>query len=208
MKKISLTILLILFIPLVLGQTTQEEPSDVNTLNKIRQEHANTRKFVSDELTRHEQSFFEQFDDRANYYEETFISTTRNAVWKLGLLWISIMLIHSGMVSFLRLRFDKKHHKRLQQMVREAVKSELQINNVVTQPMIRQENISPNMVINRPIKEEEQQPRRQPQVQQQPPPPPQPKRLSRWQEAKRNIKIKKMKKLVDEYNKLKGQVTK
>jgi len=109
----------------VIGQTAN--PEDLQTLNKIAQEHQNTRKYFSDEFTRQKTQMFKDFDDRANYYEKTFDDMITNTIFKLALLWGGIMLFFTSFNNFLRNRIEKKRYKKLKENVIEEVLQRIKI---------------------------------------------------------------------------------
>lgn len=123
MRKLILIIIFFLICSFaVIGQTA--DPEDLQTLNKVGQEHQNTRKYFSNELTRQRTEFFKMFDDRANYYEETFDDMITKTVIKLALLWGGIMLFFTSFNNFLRNRIEKRRYKKLKQdVVNEVVQS-------------------------------------------------------------------------------------
>ncbi len=120
MKLIKgLLIFLIICSFIVYGQTPA--PEDIATLNKIAQEHQNTRKFMSDELSRQRNEFFKEVDDRANYYEKTVESILTTTVFKLALLWGGIMFFFVSFNNFIRNRLEKKRYKRLKENIIEEI---------------------------------------------------------------------------------------
>jgi len=66
MRLIKLTIMVALLL-LPVAVLAQEVPDDksIRTEQMISQEHKNTRKFFSDEMTRQRQEYFKMIDDRA-----------------------------------------------------------------------------------------------------------------------------------------------
>jgi len=104
------------------------QPSDVATLNKINQEHSNTRKFFSDELTRQRNEFYKQMDDRAIYYEETVNDMLTTMVWKLGLLWGGIVFFIVSFNNLVRNRLEKKRFKKLKESLKGEVLRDMVMN--------------------------------------------------------------------------------
>lgn len=111
----------------VVGQTVPEDV-DTTVISKIDQEHKNTRKFFSDELTRQRNEFFKQMDDRFDYYEETADSFINTAVWKLGLIWGSVTLFIFGMSNLLRVKLEQKRMKKLKESIIMDVRREFAEN--------------------------------------------------------------------------------
>lgn len=136
-KIICLIIGLILFSSFIYGL---EAPQEVNTavVSQIQQEHKNTRKFFSDELTRQQKVFFDQVDDRADYYETTVDKFLTTAVWKLALLWAGIMFAVTSFNNFLRIRLEKRRYEKLKKNIKEELVKELGIE-VKQEPIIEKE---------------------------------------------------------------------
>lgn len=124
MKWLKLMIMVVLLLPLV---SAQEVPQDTNIRleQTVSQEHKNTRKFFSDELTRQRQEFYKQLDDRATYYEETVNDLLFTAVWKLGLLWGSIVFITVGIFNILRIKLENRRYKRMKEILKSEVRADL-----------------------------------------------------------------------------------
>jgi len=122
-KLILLPIVFLICNFAVMGQNA--EPEDLQTLNKIAQEHQNTRKYFSDELTRQRTEFFKLVDDRANYYEDTVRNILSSAVFKLALLWGGIMLFFTSFNNFLRNRIEKRRYKKLKDNIKDELRQEM-----------------------------------------------------------------------------------
>lgn len=129
MKKLKLMIIgfLILSIISTVGaqQTNTPDPQNLQTLNKIAQEHQNTRKFFSDELTRQRNEFFTQMDSRFDYYERTADNFLTRTAFKLGLMWAGIVMLSIGTYSLFRVRLDKKKNKRFNETVGQLIRQEV-----------------------------------------------------------------------------------
>ena len=121
MKWISVFFIMAIMASAAYAQT---EPQDINTqiVQRVTQEHANTRKFVSDELSRQRTEFYDEMQERATYYEEEAQSMISNAVMVLSLMWAGIVLFVFGVANVLHIRLDKSRFKKL----KEAVLKELQ----------------------------------------------------------------------------------
>lgn len=107
MKWMIMLILSIMFIPFVFGQAVPVDV-DASTLQIVVQEHKNTRKFFSDELTRQRTEFFNTMEQQAKEYENKADSIVTDAVWKLSLLWAGIVFFVFGMSNFLGRKLDKR----------------------------------------------------------------------------------------------------
>jgi hypothetical protein len=126
MKKLILLFGLILFSTFVFGIDVQPE-KDTATISVIQQEHKNTRKFFSDELERQKKDFFNKWDDRANYYENTVDRMLTTTTWKLALLWGGILIMFVSFQSFLKIRMDKAKYDKFKDNVKEEIMKELKI---------------------------------------------------------------------------------
>lgn len=142
MKLKLILVLIIILIPFGFCQV----PEDVDTkiVQKIDQEHKNTRKFLSDELTRQRTEMFKQLDDRANYYEDTVNDILTKTLWSLGLLWASVTLFVVGITSFLKVRLERRRYDRLQKNLFDEINRRMPIKRPATdnreEPKISQEN--------------------------------------------------------------------
>jgi len=125
MRKLTIMIMLMAVLSFAVYGVDVPQEFDTTTVQKIDQEHKNTRKFFSDELTRQRTEFFKQVDDRANYYEETVHSILSTAVWKLGILWFSIMFFLIGLEGILRNRLEKKKYKKLKDSLKVELRNEI-----------------------------------------------------------------------------------
>lgn len=125
--RLSLIVMVCLIIVsgLVVAQSAPTNPNDVKTMNKVAQEHQNTRKFFQDELTRQRNEFFKQMDDRFTYYERTFDNFMTRTAFKLGLMWAGIVMLSIGSYSVFRVRLDKKRNKRFNDTMRELIRKEV-----------------------------------------------------------------------------------
>lgn len=106
----NIILLIMVFLILSISGIAQSVPEDVDstTIQVINQEHKNTRKFLSDELTRQRNEFFKQFEERADYYESRADDMVNDAVWKLGLMWGGVVFLIFGLSSFLNRRLEKR----------------------------------------------------------------------------------------------------
>jgi len=125
---ILISIISLLILSLVSGQTAPD-PNQVATLNKINQEHSNTRKFFSDELTRQRQEFFKMMDDRFIYYEDTYRDIMATTTWKLTLLWAGVVLFITSFNNILRNILEKKRFKKLKESLKGEILRDMMINN-------------------------------------------------------------------------------
>lgn len=128
MKTITIMIISLMLILPIFGSSQQTQPAspeDLATLNKIQLEHSNTRKFMSDEITRTKNTFFTDFDDRATYYEETFFSALNTAVWKLSLLFGGIIFFAMSINHILSIKLEKNKYKKLKKALKDEIGREL-----------------------------------------------------------------------------------
>jgi len=143
--KISIRLMVLMgLIVIVLGlfaaaqQTTVPKEIDTTTLQKITQEHKNTRKFFSDELTRQRQEFFKQMDDRANYYENTVNHLLSSAILQLGLIWAGIVLFITGITQFLRLKLERNKFDKMLKTIRYEI--------INTRQVVQQQKPAENII--------------------------------------------------------------
>ena len=136
MKKLIVIVILLFSMVFVNGA---EEPRDLQTLNKIQQEHQNTRKFFSDELTRQQNAFFKKMDDRANYYEETAEKMVTTTVWKLALLWGGVMILFVSFSAYLKTRLERRKYDKLKANIKEELTKEMKLGIPPPQPEIKKD---------------------------------------------------------------------
>lgn len=124
MKRLGVMLILSLLIfPLVLSQNIPKDNSASEQL--IAQEHKNTRKFVSDELTRQRNEFYKGFEDRAEWYKREADDMINNAVWKLGLMWSGVVLLFFGISNFLNRRLEKRKWNKMLETARSEIKTDV-----------------------------------------------------------------------------------
>jgi multidrug efflux pump subunit AcrB len=105
---------------------SQNVPADDSGLTQTMiQEHKNTRKFVSDEITRQRTQFNKDFEDRAEYYKNEADSLINQAVWKLGLMWGGIVLLVFGMSNFLNRRLEKRKWNKMLESAKAEIMAEV-----------------------------------------------------------------------------------
>lgn len=121
MKKMIMLIFLCVFANFVMAQV----PEDVDTgvYQKVSQEHANTRTFISNEITRQMSTFYAQFDEKAQYYENRADRLLSRSVWKFSLLMFGIILIWNGFFKWLEVRLRKRELDKIKKTIRDEVTS-------------------------------------------------------------------------------------
>ena len=114
---------IILFSNVVLAQVPED--IDTTTLNKINTEHANTRKFFSQELVRQREVFFKEIEDRAIFYENEARDLKRNMFWQLGLMWAGVVLFVFSINSFLAIKMERMRTDLLARRIGEELRKGL-----------------------------------------------------------------------------------
>lgn len=131
--KYIAVLLAILILPVIVHAQSAPAPpadtSDAELVAHIDQEHKNTRKFFSDELTRQRQEFYTQFDDRAAFYEKEFFDTLNTAVFKLSLIWGAIVLCTFGLSNMLRITLERKRFRRMKETLKDELRTEIFLKN-------------------------------------------------------------------------------
>jgi len=123
---------LILLSSIVLGQAVPPDV-DTSTINKITSEHANTRKFVSQELVRQREVFFKEIEDRAIYYEDEARALKKRMFWQLGLSWAGVVLTVVGIYAFLSIKLEKVRTDLLSRRVGEEIARQITRMQPVTE---------------------------------------------------------------------------
>ena len=206
MRWLLLTLMIVTCASLVVAQEPQPTPTDVATANKISQEHKITRQYITKEMDKQREEFFEQLDDRANYYEKTADDMLSNAVYRLGFLWTAVVFVVFGINNFLRLKLEKRRISRLKKALKDEI---LNDRNPFLPPKAPQnlsmdvkENVAnpqPNMSSTPPQAVSPVE-RPSPQFQQPTPQQPQQKTLSRRQEKRYLLKLRKYERYKDMIN--------
>jgi hypothetical protein len=126
MKNMWILILIVLMLPIAMAQAPAP-PSDIDNvvLQKMAQEHQNTRLFLSNELTRQREQFKSDFDARAAFYEKEFFDTLNTAVLKLALIWGAVIFCTVGLSNMLRITLENKRFKRMKAALKEELRAEL-----------------------------------------------------------------------------------
>jgi hypothetical protein len=81
--------------------------------NRIQQEHQLTRKFIVDTVNTKTADFFKQADDRISYIENEYESEMRNAVIKLGILWLAIAVFINGLFGIIRMLWQRRSYNKM-----------------------------------------------------------------------------------------------
>ncbi len=132
-KKIFIVgFIIVLFFNFSYGLEEVSQNLNKNELfSKIDMEHRNTRKYVSDELTRQREQFFKEIDGRAGYYEKEGKSMLSTAYLKLGLIWGGVVFLIAGLTHILRLKTERvrfnKLHTHLSNAILKSLKDEFKL---------------------------------------------------------------------------------
>jgi len=121
--KLMLIISLLVLPTIVLAQAVPQD-TDTSREQLIVQEHKNTRKFVSDEITRQRNDFFKTMEKEGAEYEKKANSIVSDAVWKLGLMWAGISFFVFGVAGFIGRRLDKRKWNKMLDSAKEQLKAE------------------------------------------------------------------------------------
>jgi hypothetical protein len=125
--------------------------------SRIQQEHQLTRKFFVDTFNQQSATFFSEADKRMAYLENEYETQMRNAVLKLGFLWLFIALFVQATFGFMHIMWKKRTYRKLKadisQDVLDTLKREIkesakikssqrpvaELRNTETKPPINQE---------------------------------------------------------------------
>lgn len=141
-------VVLVLSFSFVFGLENLHEQITKNEIfSKIDLEHKNTKKYVSDEMTRQREQFYKDIDDRGSYYEKEANSMLVTIFWKLGLIVGGMMLFTSGMSHIMRLKTERVRFKKLEKYLLDGLVIEL------AKMAKQQEKPKPNMNYTNPINE-------------------------------------------------------
>lgn len=104
-----------------------QPPSDVDTAlaQKIQQEHAATRQFISTEIKKQVDSGITEFTKRADYYETAYEKITNHQTMMLGLFWGGIYLFLSSAMYFLHTKTEKRRYGALKDNLTSDVSKEV-----------------------------------------------------------------------------------
>ena len=132
-------IMSMVLIPIVLGQAVPEDV-DTGTAQVIAQEHKNTRKFVSDEITRQRNDFFNEMEAQGKEYENKAEDLVSNAVWKLGLMWAGVVVFIFGVGNFLGRKLDKRKWNKMLESAKAEIIAEVNKKKAVVETELKQKS--------------------------------------------------------------------
>lgn len=124
MRRIILMVTIMILMSFNVLSATAPSPNFDSSgviINKIDNEAKNTRQFISNELTKRETSFTEEFTKRADYYESAYQDILNKAVLKLGLFWSGIMIFFLSLNKIMMTRAEKKRYA----VMKEAIKKDI-----------------------------------------------------------------------------------
>ncbi|MCJ7816905.1 MAG: hypothetical protein MUP55_03545 [Candidatus Aenigmarchaeota archaeon] len=125
MKLIMWIILTAIYICSVLAQTTPPPDVDTALAQKIQQEHATTRQFLSQEMDKKIQAGMTEFTKRADYYEKSYQNIQNTTLLKLGMFWAGIYLFLSSFMYYLRTKTEKKRYAVLKDTIATDVRKDV-----------------------------------------------------------------------------------
>lgn len=106
-------------------QDVHDTLTKTEIFSKIDDEHKNTRKYFTDELTRQRTEFYKAIDDRAIFYEKEFNDVLTKTYFKLGLVWGGIVLFIVGLSHILKLKTERIRYNSLKNNLSLELKKEL-----------------------------------------------------------------------------------
>jgi ABC-type multidrug transport system fused ATPase/permease subunit len=127
--------LMVVMCSMVFGQTVPQD-DNIEVIQAINKEHKDTRKFISDELTRQRDELWKEAEKQALYYEAEAQSFLRKAVFKLGLLWGGIMFLIIGINTYLSRKLEKRKWNKMLESAKEEMRAEF--NKQKPEPTIDQ----------------------------------------------------------------------
>jgi len=131
MKKLIIMLLIFVLSTAFVYSVVIPDESNTVIINKIDQEHKNTRQFTANELSKRQAEFINDFTTRADYYEETYHSLMRRAVWQLGLLWTGIMFFFISINKMISTRTEEKKYQVLKEAIKKDIYDEFKADSVV-----------------------------------------------------------------------------
>lgn len=93
--------------------------------SKIDLEHKNTRKYISEEISRQREQLFKEADDRGAYYEREFNKMLVTFYWKFGLITMGLLFFVVGINNLLKLRIESRRFKLLKEHLAESIKKDI-----------------------------------------------------------------------------------
>jgi hypothetical protein len=99
--------------PAVMPVSGQPVCDEIVINNRIQQEHQLTRKFIVDTVNTKTAEFFKNADDRITYIENEYESEMRNAVIKLGILWLAIAVFINGLFGIIRMLWQRRSYNKM-----------------------------------------------------------------------------------------------
>jgi len=141
MKKI--TIILAVLILIANFVVAVEIPTEQNTvvINKVDQEHKNTRQFISNEFTRRQDDFLKQLTVRGDYYESAVNEMLRTGVIKLTLAWMGVVFFVVSLNHLISNRTEKKRYGVLKDSIMKDIRLELMPELIKLPPEVLQASL-------------------------------------------------------------------
>ena len=128
-KKIVLLVFVLLvcssFVLSAPVERVDEQITKVETFSKIDEEHRNTRKYFSDEMTRQVNEFYEAIDDRGLYYENEFNKMLMTTYLKLAMIIAGAILFSVAIGHVFRLKTERVRFNKLKKHLSEEIILEL-----------------------------------------------------------------------------------
>lgn len=154
MKKIMLIVMLIISISVINFVSPAEVPEDVSTvtLQKIDAEHQATRQFITNELTKRETTFLDEVTKRGDYYETSIADLISGAVWKLGFLWVGIMILFISLSKIIGNRTELKKYQVLKTALERDIIADFRQKNVEIPTQYDEYRMKPEQPQPQPIK--------------------------------------------------------
>lgn len=123
-KLIMIMVVILMFASLAIAVETPQQ-SDTLLINKIQQEHTQTRQFFANELNTKANTFTNEFTQRADFYENAYQRITNRAIMLLGLIWLGVTLMTTFMSKWLTTRTERRKYDVLKKSLKQDLKDEM-----------------------------------------------------------------------------------
>lgn len=102
-----------------------DQMTKTEVFSKVDEEHRNTRKYFTDELSRQVNSFYTEIDDRGLYYENEFKKMLLETYFKLGMIFAGVVVVSVAISHIFKLKTERVRFNNLKKSLVDELKLEL-----------------------------------------------------------------------------------
>jgi len=102
-----------------------DQMTKTEVFSKVDEEHRNTRKYFTDELSRQRDNFYKEIDDRGLYYENEFKKMLMETYFKLGMIFAGVVIVSVAISHIFKLKTERARFNNLKKCLVDELKLEL-----------------------------------------------------------------------------------